>query len=94
MKSAAFGRLLSFFTVAPEPPFFAEVMGRLSKLSVSELESNDLGEGEAAEDELRDLGVIADDIDDFLDEDGVGVRSLLADAILYGVGDSLVRLPY
>ena len=83
MKSAAFGRFPSFFDDALAPPFFAEeVIGRLRRVSVRELESNDLGEGEAAEDELRDLGVIADDIDDFLDDDGVGVRSLLADAIL------------
>ena len=60
MKSAAFGRLLSFFNDAPEVLFFPEeVIGRLRRLSVSELESIDFGEGEAAADELRDLGVIS-----------------------------------
>ena len=46
---------------------------------MSELESLILGEAETPP---RDLGVIADEMDDFLDDDGVGVRSLLADAIL------------
>ena len=50
----------------------------MSKLSVRELESI-LGEGS---DDPRDFGVIAADMDDFLDDDGVGVRSRLADAIL------------
>ena len=92
MKSAAFGRFPSFFDDALAPPFFAEeVIGRLRRLSVRELESIDLGEGDAADDEERerDLGVIADDIDDFLDDDGVGVRSLLADAILCRDGDAI-----
>ena len=75
IKSAAFCRE-SFFDDALL--FLAEV-GKLSKLSVRELESI-LGEGS---DDPRDFGVIAAEMDDFLDDDdGVGVRSLLADAIL------------
>ena len=80
IKSAAFGRLPSFFKSLLVLLFFADV-GRLSRLSVSELESLILGEAETPP-PPRDLGVIADEMDDFLDDDGVGVRSLLADAIL------------
>ena len=85
MKSAAFDRLpppLSFFDV-DALLFLADVdnVGKLSKLSVSELESI-LGEGDAPT--AADPFIIAPEMDDFLDDDddGVGVRSLLADAIL------------
>ena len=76
IKSAALGRP-SFFEDVDALLFLAEV-GKLRRLSVRELESV-LGEGEA---ETRDFGVIAAEMDDFRDDDGVGVRSLLADAIL------------
>ena len=81
IKSAAFGRFPSFFESLLLLFFFFADVGRLSRLSVSELESLILGEAETPP-PARDLGVIADEMDDFLDDDGVGVRSLLADAIL------------
>lgn len=72
---------MSFFDAGPLLFF-----GKFSKLSVSELESA-LGDVPTAAEPQRPLGVIAAAMDDLLDEDdGVGVRSLLAEAILAGDG--------